>query len=213
MSEAWHYTTALDFLDHWQALLAGGLGFLAAIIAVRYTLRAERRRQNRELDALRKSLAVELRQVVPRAFGASNLLIKLAGSGQQITARIIENYARVPRAVVYPAVAERIGLLGEQAMEVVIIYALYEIANSAAQSLIRNSRDPDNISADTVAATGLAFLNVCTYASSVLPNLKTGAAKYDLADAKVIRDIEEAEAKVAPLREMFGAPSPFSRAV
>jgi hypothetical protein len=51
VTEPWHYTTALDALDHWQALIAGGLGFLAAIIVVYVTLRIERRKLERELDA------------------------------------------------------------------------------------------------------------------------------------------------------------------
>jgi hypothetical protein len=37
----WHYTNAIDFLDHWQALIAGVLGFAAAIIVVWITLRID----------------------------------------------------------------------------------------------------------------------------------------------------------------------------
>jgi hypothetical protein len=201
MAETWHYTTALDAADHWQALIAGGFGFLAATFAVWLTLRAERRKQVRELDALRKSLAVELRQVVPRALGAANCLIDHARSGQTITARTVESYARVPVPVVYPAIADKIGLLEDNAMEVVIVYSLYEIANGAARQLVLNSRDPDNISADTVVATGLSFLQVCTYARSVLPKLKTGVASHDAADAGLIKKIDDASAKVTALLE------------
>jgi hypothetical protein len=31
LNEPWHYTTILDLLDHWQALIAGLLGFAAAM--------------------------------------------------------------------------------------------------------------------------------------------------------------------------------------
>jgi hypothetical protein len=69
-AEPWHYTTLLDAIDHWQALIAGALGFAAAIVAVVLTLRIERRKLQREMDALSKSLAVELRLLVPRALAA-----------------------------------------------------------------------------------------------------------------------------------------------
>jgi hypothetical protein len=67
----WHYTTFLDLIDHWQSLTAGVLGFAAAIIAVILALQTERRKMQRELDALQKSLAVELRQHVGNALVAA----------------------------------------------------------------------------------------------------------------------------------------------
>lgn len=66
----WHYTTIVDFVDHWQTLLTGLIALIAAIITVFVTLRVERRRPDREIDALGKSLAIELRQLIPRALGA-----------------------------------------------------------------------------------------------------------------------------------------------
>ncbi len=191
MTEPWHYTTCLDLLDHWQALIAGVLGFTAAIGVVWMTLRVERRKLQRELDALRKSLAVELRQVVPRALGAGVALRDLARSRQQITARMVENYARVSVPMVYPATADKIGLLGDDAMGVVIIYSLIELGRSGTVSLI-NSRDPDNISPDTVAASAIPFFTACEYALSVLPKLKTGVAAHDQRDAALIESIRAA---------------------
>jgi hypothetical protein len=188
MAEPWHFTTWLDPFDHWQALEAGLLGFLAAVAAVVYTLRIESRKLNRELEALRKSLAVELRQVIPRALGAGVALRDLARSGQQITARVVDSYGRVPVPFVYPATADKIGLLGDDAMGVVIVYSLFELGRSGVASLI-NSRDPDNISPETVAAAGIPFLAACEYALSVLPKLKTGVAAHDQEDAKLIAKI------------------------
>ena len=94
-AEPWHFTTWLDLFDHWQALIAGALGFAAAIIVVRFTLRIERRKAQLELDALRKSLAVELRQVVPHALGAAIALKKLAHGSDQIPGRMVWKASRV----------------------------------------------------------------------------------------------------------------------
>jgi hypothetical protein len=196
MAEPWHFTTWLDLFDRWQALAAGALGFAAGIFAVIYTLLIERRKAQRELDALRKSLAVELRQIIPSALRAGQALSDLARSHQQITARVVDNYARVPNPQVYPATAGKIGLLGDDAMGVVIIYSLFELGRSGAASLI-NSRAPDNIAPETVAAAAVPFLAACQYALSVLPKLKTGVAAHDQLDAGLIAKITAATASDA----------------
>ncbi len=189
MSEPWHFTTIVDLIDHWQALIAGLLGFAAAVIAVILTLRIERRKLQREMDALQKSLAVELRQLVPNALGAAVALKKLAREHDPITARMVESLARVPAPIVYPANVDKIGLLGSDAMDVVIVYSLIELGRSGTASLI-NSREPDDISPATVEMTAGVFLHACTYALSVLPKLRTGVAEHDQKDAELIRRIQ-----------------------
>jgi hypothetical protein len=143
------------------------------------------------MDALSRSLAVELRLLVPRALAAGQALQKLAREHDPITARIVESYARVPAAIVYPANADKIGLLGADAMDVVIVYSLIELGRSGTASLI-NSRTPDNISANTVEMTGGVFLSACAYAQSVLPKLKTGVVAHDQKDAELIDRIKAA---------------------
>jgi len=194
MAEPWHYTTYLDLLDHWQALIAGVLGFAAAIGVVWVTLRIERRKLQREMDALKKSLAVELRQQVPHALRAGLALRGLAGSCPPITARMLQSLASVPAPMVYPATADKIGLLGQDAMDVVIVYSLIESGRGGTTALI-NSRDPDNITPSTVAATAGAFLSACAYAQSVLPKLRTGVPEHDQKDAALIERIRAATAQ------------------
>jgi hypothetical protein len=196
MTEAWHYTTALDLIDHWQTLIAGVLGFIAgalafgaAITAVVFTLRTERRKLEHELKAVRSSLAVELRQSTAGALSASQLLRKLAISGETITARMVESSFYVPPPVIYLASADKIGLLGQDAMDVVIVYNLIDLARNGAERLL-TSRTPNDISANTVGSTAVAFLNACIYATSVLPVLKTGVAKHDGQDVKITEMIE-----------------------
>jgi hypothetical protein len=68
--QPWHFTTWLDLVDHWQTVIAGLIALIAAIITVRVTLRVERGKADRELDALRRSIAVELRQHIATALSA-----------------------------------------------------------------------------------------------------------------------------------------------
>jgi hypothetical protein len=195
----WHYTTIVDFVDHWQTLLAGIIALIAAIITVFVTLKVERRKADREIEALRKSLAIELRQLIPRALGAHTSLKKLGSKTDgPITARMVESLSRVPAPIVYPANAHKIGLLETDAMDVVIVYGLLDIARDGVARLITTYRTPDNISPDVVLMTAATFLEACKYARSVLPKLRTGVAAHDDRDLKLIEVITDTAAAAEP---------------
>jgi hypothetical protein len=185
----WHYTTIVDFVDHWQTLLAGLIALIAAIITVFVTLKVERRKADREIDALRKSLAIELRQLIPRALGAHISLQKLSSKADgPITARMVESLSRVPVPIVYPANAHKIGLLEGDAVDVVIVYGLLEIARDGVARLM-TYRTPDDISPNVVLKTAETFLEACKYARGVLPRLRTGVASHDDRDAELLQKI------------------------
>ncbi|MFO1124632.1 MAG: hypothetical protein U1E25_04625 [Methylocystis sp.] len=189
----WHYTTALDFVDHWQTLLAGLIALIAAIITVFVTLRVERRKVDRELDALRKSLAIELRQLVPRALGAHLSLHKLGSKPDgPITIRMVESLSRVPVPIVYPANAHKIGLLEGDAMDVVIVYGLFDIARDGVARVITSYRTPNDVSPEVVLKTADAFLEACKYATNVLPKMRTGVPSHDDRDAELLQKISAA---------------------
>jgi hypothetical protein len=201
----WHYTTLVDFVDHWQTLIAGLIALIAAIITVVVTLKVERRKVDRELDALRKSLAIELRQLIPRALGVHGSLTKLsANTDGLITARMLESLSRMPAPIVYPA--NKIGLLEKDAMDVVIVYGLLDIARDGVARLITTYRTPDDISPKVVVKTAEAFLEACKYARSVLPKLRTGVATHDDRDILLITAINETAAAAEQSREQKAAP-------
>ena len=204
----WQYTTFLDLIDHWQTLIAGLLALGAAAITVFFTLKVERRKADRELDALRKSLAVELRQLVPRALGVYGSLAKVGSkTNAPITARMLESLSQMPISVVYPANAHRIGLLEEDAMDVVMVYGLLEIARSGVARLITTYRTPDNISPCVVLKTAEAFLEACKYARSVLPKLRTGVASHEGRDAELIQSIGAASSVQSATQLHTSAPA------
>jgi hypothetical protein len=112
---------------------------------------------------------------------------------------MVENSSRVPAAVVYPGSAPKIGLLGaSDAMDIVTIYNLIEIARAGAAERMR-SRRPDNIEPRTVAAVADAFLKACQYAREVLPKLRSGVALHDSQDAELIKRIGDAAAAWAAI--------------
>jgi hypothetical protein len=165
------------------------LGFFAAVTVVWLTLRHEQRKRKDDLDSLRRSLAVELRILIPQALSAYKSLHTLASS-QSITGRMVENFAYVQAPTVYPASASRIALLGNDAMQIVIIYSLLGVARAGAERLIR-SRDADNLDGRTVKALAVAFLKACEQSLTILSVLKTDVPEHDQRDALLIRAIQE----------------------
>lgn len=154
---------------------------------------AARKTHEKEIETVRKSLAVELRQMTTRAWGAHTSLMNLISlPGVPVTARMVEGAVGMPAPVVYPAVADRISLLGEEAMDLVIVYQGIEIARDAAGQAMRH-RAPDNIPPENVALAARAFLLACVCARDLLPKLRTGISYKDQKDGEMIRMISDAE--------------------
>ena len=191
MQSPWHYTTFLDLLEHWQSLIAGLLALIAAGVAVFGTMRIERRKAKIELEALRSSVAVELRIVIARAYGAHVLLKELARQTNSITTLQVDSFSQMPVPVVYPATADKIGLLGDSAMEVVMFYGTVEVVTAKANQL-QWFRTPDNISSPVIAGLGNGFLMACKSSLPILSKLKTSVALHDSRDAELIQLIEAA---------------------
>ncbi|HEY5105718.1 MAG TPA: hypothetical protein VII73_02975 [Caulobacteraceae bacterium] len=193
----WHYTTPLDLIDHWQTLIAGLVALAAAIITVSVTLTVEQRKVDRELDALRKSLAIEVRQLIPRALAAHTSLKTLgAKTDGPITARMVESLSGLRAPIVYNANAFQIGLLEADAMDVVIVYGLLETARESVR-LMGTSRTPDDINPAIVLQAAGIFLEACKYARTVLPKMRTGVASHDDRDADLIQAISAATVPIS----------------
>jgi hypothetical protein len=188
----WHYTTFLDLLDHWQSLLAGILALLAAIIAVVVTIGIERRKLRYELTAIRASLAVEFRVILARAYGAHELIKKLAQqTDSSITSRQLKSLSHMPVPIIYRANAGRVGLLGEGAMDVVQFYGVIEVVCAKADEL-QQSRTPDDISRMVIAGLADGFLTACENGLRILPQLKTAVQLLDERDVELIGLIHKA---------------------
>jgi hypothetical protein len=120
--EDWvQHSAAAKFLYDWQTLVAGGLALMAALIAVW----AARLKERRETEAMRRSLAVEIRRLV-------NILLQThqafaAAQGVHAVLAVSDIMKQTARGVpvVYPATADRIGLLKRKnlAQHVVTFYA------------------------------------------------------------------------------------------
>jgi hypothetical protein len=209
--------TWYKLLTDWGSLIGGGFALIAGVIAylaghaqstatrqaAETQITADRQKYDQEVETVRKSLALELRQIVSRAFGAHNSLAALM-SGPPITGRMVETSANVPVPIVYPAVANRIGTLQDEAMDVIIVYQLIEVARDGASWLIRH-RASDEIPLPNVAIVAESFLQACLYARGVLPRLRTGIVSHDGKDDELIKKITEAASAWNDLKARTGA--------
>ena len=199
-------------LTDWGSLIGGGIALAAGVLAYVAGVKQARatravsvmqqaateQREARDLDALRKALAIELRQRIAQAFGAHNSLCRFVERmtpDSPVTARMVQASCFFPEAVIYPSTAHRIGLLGgSDATDVVIAYNLIEIGRAGAADLI-NSRTPDNLDLFRVLAVAEAFLQACDYAHVVLPKFRTGVPMHDSKDEELITKVGEAKRK------------------
>ena len=154
------------------------------------TVRLEQERVASEVDALRKSLAVELRLHVATALVAYDVLYGLGLMPYPaMTARAAERKSRMAAPIIYPANAGKIGLLGADATDVMIVYDLLEAARDGSARL--TSLADDNPQA-VVMETADAFLTACSYARGLLPRLRTGDPSLDAKDEVLTQKINTA---------------------
>jgi hypothetical protein len=130
--QPWRFTTWLDLLDHWQSLVAGVLAFFAAVIVVGGGEFFARCKERREVDAIRASLAVEIQQFIDTLLRA-RAMIQEQLSEPNFTLSDLRTLTDFSQPVVYPAMADRIGLLGPLAKAVSAFYADVERIKFAAK--------------------------------------------------------------------------------
>lgn len=108
----WHFTTWLDLLDHWQSLAAGLVAVIAAVIAVGGAEFFGRLKECRERKAILLSLATEIRFLLQTMLDTHAVIATLAGKPIIVSALEVKEHTDLREPVIYPATADRIGILG-----------------------------------------------------------------------------------------------------
>jgi hypothetical protein len=138
----------IELLHEWQSLAAGILGFfagilafIAAIWAVSATLRGERRR--RELFSIKRALTAEIFQFATLAFDAHKQVKRLVAMRPDagITIHDLEEATRFSEPVIYPNTANRLGLLGDHAKDVVLFFSKIQIIRAGVVRMRRDLTD------------------------------------------------------------------------
>ncbi len=174
------------WLLDWQTLVTGVLGFGAVWWTLTSEARNARRARDEEFNSLRHALGAEIRQIGYRALQAHKECEGLAAKGE-FTIQQIENVVRFPDPIIYPAIAGRLGLLGDVAYQVVYFFSCIAMASQGVERM-RRSSEPTFHPQNAVDVAG-ALLVAATASVPILPLLRVGVVD-DKADAGFIKELE-----------------------
>jgi hypothetical protein len=180
----------LDLLDHWQSLAAGLVAVFAAIIAIGGAELFARLKERRERKAILLSLAAEVRLGISLCIGALRTFRWISESssvlmfGPDLRARV-----ELPPPIVFPASADRIGLLGPQiAAGLTEFYAGQEALNRAVR--IATTAPSAPINKTKIEELTLLFEQACRLALPLLVKLP-----HEEADAMALKKTIESFAE------------------
>jgi hypothetical protein len=125
-SEDWiQHCKVAQFLYDWQTGLAGLIALTAALIGLSVTYGLETRKERRDLIAIRASLAIEMRQIIDNV-SRTCLMLKRPSVTTTMAPSDLIMLTDFSEPIVYPATADRLGLLGPLAVDVSTLYANVE---------------------------------------------------------------------------------------
>jgi hypothetical protein len=201
--------TVYKVLTDWGGLIGGGAALIAGLIAyaaslaqvratkeaVKSQLKADQEKSSEEVEIFRRSIAIEIRQMIGQALAAHLGLARLLSEGRApITSRMLEGSFINFTPIIYPAVAGKIASLGDEAMDVAITYNAIAIARDSSKRLSQ-SRNPDDLNQINVAAIAEVLLHACRQGRELLMKVRTSQPAHLEKDAQLIARITEAESK------------------
>jgi len=122
---------ALAGIKEWQELIGGLLGFLAAVGAVWYTYRSEKRKAAEEAKALRQALGIEFRDLGFNALRIYENLKESRDAHKSMLVKDLVEQVRFVTPIIYLQVAGKIAAVGEAAYAVVHFHGQIEWCSDA----------------------------------------------------------------------------------
>jgi hypothetical protein len=150
-------------LDKWQALVAGILGFAAAILVVWMTLRSEGRKQRREFQTLKLAIAAEIRHFALLAIAAHERCAVAIDDQGGITLHDLEDACRFSRPVIYENNASSVGKFGNCVHELVLFFGNISVLGHTIDRIKANTRAIGfgYIGRDNTITVAGALLTIC----------------------------------------------------
>jgi hypothetical protein len=195
--------TWYKLLTEWGGLIAGCLGFVAAIVAVLVTIYGERRTAKRELASLRRALGVEVRLYTANALKAHYYCESLLINNESpIHFILIEDRAKFPSSSIYTNAVVKIGEFGDCAATLVRFFASIAVTREAADRL-RGHPLADNLPSSEVAKAADGLIDIAKMGIELFPFLKTGIESEDSQDGDGTAKIERAYSHWRSNREKY----------
>jgi hypothetical protein len=168
------FGNVVTWAHDWQALVAGLIGFAAAIATIWVALRSERRRLSRELLALKKALGSEIRQFTTLALDAHERCAGELAHDSGITLEGLKDACRFPAAVVYESNAGRVGHFGDAAHEIVLFFGQLSVLKDAIARAGASANPQGRISRENTVGIAADLLRICEIGEFLLPRMRAG---------------------------------------
>lgn len=202
-----------DQLSAAAALLGGFIGAGGTALAVYLTLASQRSDEANKVEA---ALRVEVSELARLAYGQLGVCELVLTDGYEVPLRDLPTLMSMPDAVVFKATADRISRLAygqlivvlhariAEALQMVRIYAATGAPSlplgpgrlADVHAIMESRRLLDKEKAKTLAT---AWFDVCEVARSILTRDPSGFEIAEASIAEVLRDLEAARTRVAPL--------------
>jgi len=137
-------------------------------------LRTRREEHKRDVQMIRRSLAVEIRHLALATLESHLAIVGFMKqfSGRTVNARAIDHLVLRPEPIVFPALAHQIALLEEDAVRVTVFYGIIAAGNEAAKRLTQ-LHEQINLK-EGIAIAGM-FLAACMAGLHLIPELLPGS--------------------------------------
>jgi hypothetical protein len=158
------------FLYDWQTLIAGVLAVGAAVLTVLGTETYSRRRDLREIEAIKASLGVEIKAILNVLLQAHYMLVNTARLAH-IKPSSIKSATELPNPVVYRATADRIGLWGEAAPLVTSFYIALDRINVGVKVVVTDANPHATVDFGELRVIARLFEQACQTSLPLLSHL------------------------------------------
>jgi hypothetical protein len=182
------YSGVFKLLYGWQSLLGGIIRALGAALAVYLTLTGLRREDRRRIhDAIISEVIGFARLVIGHLKTCNNIY---AGTIDMPVPKLPEMIG-MPAPIIYPAVADKIGLLKAPQRVVAFYGRITEIAIMAQFVAGAPNRQTSRIEANDVRLIVEVLLDTCSLASWIIQDSEAGKEFDKAVSAVILSDIDE----------------------
>jgi len=195
----------IEFADHWQALIAGLVGFAAAILVVWITLQAERRKSAAENRAFKHALGAEIRHFGLLAYEDFDRLRSASRRGI-VTVHQAEDELRFPSPTIYLSNGHRVGSLGDIAHDIVLFYGRIDTIVSTIARMQRDFGGRTRLAEVNVDDICDTLLAACNTAVRLSTPLAVGVADVRN-DAEFRKRVDQLNAERLRLRDLEKKPT------
>jgi hypothetical protein len=181
------YSGVVKLLYDWQSLLGGFIGAMGAALAVYLTLSGQRREDRKRI---RDAIIREVIEFTRLAIGHLETCNNIHDGTTTMPVPKLAEMMQMPAPIIYPAVADKIGLLKAPHRVVSFYMGIAGIAIGAQALAADPKRQTANLQAGDVKLIVEEWLVICRFASWMIQDSEVGKEFDKALSARILSDID-----------------------